>query len=76
MTPDDQIAQALDYARRKHPAFCRGHLHALAVLLEEVCEVVWALLRRDWPNLREELAHVAVVCWRWLKMIEKREERR
>lgn len=68
--PSDQIVQALVYARRKHPAFCRGHLHALVVLLEEVFEVVWALLRRDWPNLREELAHVAAVCWRWLEMIE------
>ena len=59
------LAASMAYALAKHPAPYRSHWHAACVLLEEVAEVVWAILRRDWPNLREELCHVEVVCVRW-----------
>ena len=59
------VIAAMHYAMSKHPKPYRSHWHAACVLLEEVVEVVWAILRRDWPNLREELCHVEVVCVRW-----------
>jgi NTP pyrophosphatase (non-canonical NTP hydrolase) len=63
----EQIEAALTHAKAKHPDPWSGRLHALCVLLEEVAEVVWALARGDRANLREELAQVAAVCWRWLE---------
>lgn len=59
------LVDAMHYALDKHPSPYRSHWHAVCVLLEEVAEVVWALLRRDWENLEEELCHVEVVCVRW-----------
>jgi len=59
------LIEAMHYAVSKHPQPYRSHFHAACVLLEEVAEVVWALLRRDWKNLHEELCHVEVVCVRW-----------
>lgn len=67
----EQVEAALAYAKAKHPRPWRGNLHALCVLLEEVAEVVWALIRRDRANLREELAQVAAVCCRWLEWLDK-----
>lgn len=66
----EQIQEALAHAKAKHPDPWRGKLHALCVLFEEVAEVVWALIRGDRANLREELAQVAAVCWRWLDMLQ------
>lgn len=67
MRPLQSIIWALAHAKAKHPKPWCGNLHALCVLLEEVAEVVWALIRRDRENLREELAQVAAVCLRWLE---------
>ncbi|MFP5223124.1 MAG: hypothetical protein ACLGSA_12610 [Acidobacteriota bacterium] len=66
----EQVEAALHHAKAKHPCPWRGNLHALCVLLEEVAEVVWALIRCDRTNLREELAQVAAVCCRWLEMMD------
>lgn len=63
----DAVLSALEHAKSKHPLPWRGNIHALCVLFEEVAEVVWALIRRDRANLREELAQVAAVCLRWLE---------
>ena len=74
-SPRERIQAAQNHARAKHPAPWRSTLHALAVLLEEVGEVAWALVRRDRENLREELAQVAAVCWRWLERMDKEDAR-
>lgn len=74
-SPIERIQAALNHARVKHPRPWRGQIHALLVLLEEVGEVVWALIRRDRANLREELAQVAAVCWRWLERMDREEGR-
>ena len=62
-----EVMAALDHAKAKHPRPWRNRFHALCVLLEEVAEVVLALVRRDRVNLRLELAQVAAVCLRWLE---------
>ena len=54
-------------ACKRHPLPWRNRGHALCVLLEEVWEVVWALLRGDKENLVTELTHVSAVCRRWVE---------
>ena len=71
MHPLDRLHTSLAYAKAKHPAFVRSHWHALGVLLEEVAEVAWALIRRDWANLHEELGHVGAVIIRWIEYINE-----
>lgn len=74
-SPRERIQAALNHARVKHPRPWLCTLHALCVLLEEIAEVVWAIIKRDRANLREELAQVAAVCWRWLERMDREEGR-
>lgn len=69
-----QVEAALAHAKDKHPRPWRNKVHALCVLLEEVAEVVWALVKGDPKNLREELAQVAAVCVRWLEMMDREDK--
>lgn len=60
-----RIRTAVEHAREKHPNFRRTTRGKLAVLLEEVWEVVWAALFQGPQRTREELMDVAAVVVRW-----------
>ncbi len=61
------VSIELIVARHKHPKPWRNNLHAALVLLEEVWEVMKALVKGDKENLKVELAQVSAVCQRWLE---------
>ena len=51
----DDISAAVEHARRKHPVFGRTWRVKLAVLLEEVGELIWAVVwERDPQRIRAE----------------------
>ncbi len=61
----ERIHAAVEHARKKHPGFRRTTFGKIAILLEEVWEVVLAALFESPQRTREELMDVAAVVVRW-----------
>lgn len=73
VTPQDAviirtILKAVKHAETKHPEFAWQDNHTrYLVLSEEVGEVAQSLLEND-GRFKEEIAQVAAVCFRFLKL--------
>lgn len=64
----DDIKDAVNRARNKHPKFCRNKLHLMCVLIEEVVEFLWAFFVTRKPRrMKEEALDIIAVLVRVLK---------
>ena len=62
------INRAVRHARTKHPRFVRNRVHLAGVLLEEVCECLWHVLRGNKKRAKEEALDTIAVL---VRLVEK-----